>query len=813
MTIINGIVNPNVPVIAEELNGDLFFFSNGQITGKIFNGTGVGIATEPPMTGGWPALVPAPDMSLYDYIGDGNPSDFVQVTPNDAVLRADGTWKVPQIVATTAMGGLYVNPPAASPNGITQVYSQAGIQKMYTMYLNIGVGQTQQTARFTVPMYPDYPANSGGTNAGGLLPVASGFVGRDDAYFAASGRWRALPSTTAVPIFAGSATGTVPVATAADAAKVLSGAGTWVSHPITVPIPIFAGSATGTVPVATAADSAKVLSGAGTWVTPAVVPIFAGSATGTVPVATAADATKVLSGAGTWVTPTVPFSHWTSTVAAANTLGVPNGTTDLTEKLRRDGSVGLLTDPLTTFSNGGSYSLFSRQIGTNGGSEVITPTDSIIVVNTGSSFTQEIVFPTAGLWPDRILTVRMPVNMTGRKVTIKSATGTEITHPSVSGDISAFASIVMNDKAVCSATWQSSNGVWRLIDWTERAFYATADYAVPTFGVTSFNSTGNVATPAGSPYLIPAGSTVWGAFDGNYTPLVQLPATNNATGRFSVYANNSGSFPTTVSPVNTDLPTEILVRGYTQSLHFEWSNGLWHWVPAPEAAKSATEYSYPDPNPKPTTGVVTPLTNVPVSSGNIVQGTKYFETLDGNWVSPIVLPVVTSASVPITIRRASGVGVTISSANTTMPKDLALASDHVGRFVPVGDGLWHWIDGEINSSEKSYIIVEKYKSVGADYTIPNPVLTTTPAGDTYTIETLIEVTSLSKKVTLPVLPATDQFIGVEFDIKASGTWVGNTTIVAATGTIDGAPNYIMAKTATTQPSTSIRWTGSKWLII
>jgi hypothetical protein len=62
----------------------------------------------------------------------------------------------------------------------------------------------------------------------------------------------------------------------ADAGKVLSANGTWVT--ITgggAPVPVFAGSATGTVPAATAADAAKVLSGGGAWISLPTAPVAA----------------------------------------------------------------------------------------------------------------------------------------------------------------------------------------------------------------------------------------------------------------------------------------------------------------------------------------------------------------------------------------------------------------------------------------------------------------------------------------------------------------------------------------------------------
>jgi hypothetical protein len=182
--------------------------------------------------------------------------------------------------------------------------------------------------------------------------------------------------------------------------------------------------------------------------------------------------------------------------------------------------------------------------------------------------------------------------------------------------------------------------------------------------------------------------------DSNYVPLIRLPATNNATGRFSVYCNSG--LGTTIDYTNTDLPQNAPLAQYGESMHFEWSAGLWRWVYAPEANPTMPMYSYKNPNALPAT-TITPLTNTPANSGLIVSGTQAFRTLDNAYVPVVTLPPVDAAAVPIVIQRNSAFPVTVAADNTDMPTGLVLGVGEAGRFVPsTVDNKWHWIPAEIN---------------------------------------------------------------------------------------------------------------------
>jgi hypothetical protein len=252
----------------------------------------------------------------------------------------------------------------------------------------------------------------------------------------------------------------------------------------------------------------------------------------------------------------------------------------------------------------------------------VAASDRYIVVEAGATATKDLVFPQAGLVPNRIITVRMPTTMGSRQVTVKTATGSQMTMPG--GEVNSagvfFPSVVLDDRAVVEATWQATGSIWKLINWTERKYYPTKDYPVPA-GATTFLSAGGVVPAAGAPFQIPNGSTAFASFDGNYQPLVKLPIANNATGRYSVYANNSGGFPLTIDRSGTDLPANAKVTGYTESMHFEWSAGLWRWVPAPEAPQGVSnQVAVQIGNPN-----ITPPASIPAP----VKGDIVVQTSDG----------------------------------------------------------------------------------------------------------------------------------------------------------------------------------------
>jgi hypothetical protein len=92
------------------------------------------------------------------------------------------------------------------------------------------------------------------------------------------------------------------------------------------------------------------------------------------------------------------------------------------------------------------------------------------------------------------------------------------------------------------------------------------------------------------PFQIPAGVTSYRVLDANYTPYIALPIAKTTTGRFSIHIDNASGYNTKIAKTTTDLPSDhTIVAGSGFSIHFEWSNGAWRWVYAPEVPGTTTK--------------------------------------------------------------------------------------------------------------------------------------------------------------------------------------------------------------------------------
>lgn len=325
----------------------------------------------------------------------------------------------------------------------------------------------------------------------------------------------------------------------------------------------------------------------------------------------------------------------TTTTGRIIVISNPSGTPASTNIAYSDIATGLATNAIPPFSSvmlqstgtvwrqiNNAPGIKTTVITTDSISYPVAASDRYVIVNPGTTTTKDVVFPAAAAFPNRVITVRGPITLTGRIVTVKTAAGTEMT--SSGGQLNtnrvAWDSIVMDDRAVSEATWISKDGLWKLINWTERKFYATENYSAPA-NASTFLSTGGVAPAAGQPYQIPAGVTNWVAADGNYTATIKLPTTNNATGRFSVYASNAASFDTIIEKAGTDLPFTAWIQSPLQSMHFEWANGLWRWVPAPEAPQGVSNQV--------AVQIGNPNITAPASIPTPVKGDIVVQTSDG----------------------------------------------------------------------------------------------------------------------------------------------------------------------------------------
>jgi hypothetical protein len=292
--------------------------------------------------------------------------------------------------------------------------------------------------------------------------------------------------------------------------------------------------------------------------------------------------------------------QWSSVTASANTAGLADGLNDLTEKLRRDGDVGIKTDAASTFDVAGSIGWGNVQVAASAAAYTIAQTDSTISFTGGFSGVGQVNFPAATTFPRRVITLRMPTTNTFQLNLISGGGNIEVPNYSLSG------SARLNSAAFGSMTWQSDGTTWRLFNYDERRFYSTTGYTVPSSGFITFLGAGGVAPAPGVAFQIPANASSWLVLDANYVALVALPIGNTASGRFSVYVFNSAGFDTTISSQNTDLPRDTVVpAGAGRSMHFEWSDGLWRWVESPEPLSSGFRYQRRGTYAAPLTGTIT----------------------------------------------------------------------------------------------------------------------------------------------------------------------------------------------------------------
>jgi hypothetical protein len=183
-----------------------------------------------------------------------------------------------------------------------------------------------------------------------------------------------------------------------------------------------------------------------------------------------------------------------------------------------------------------------------------------------------------------------PIGIVGKEYHIQIAGGNETTIVSVVTPIgvitghghNASNTFLLKHGAIRSITVKSSGTNWEIINDVEEKFFWTTKYLATDSGATvkTFNTGGLTGT------TINADVEVFQTLDGNFqSPLTLNP--NPTVTSLSIYADNAATFPLVILPTNTDLPYQIQNVATGQSLHFEWSDGLWRWRPTPVKAKSS----------------------------------------------------------------------------------------------------------------------------------------------------------------------------------------------------------------------------------
>jgi hypothetical protein len=134
----------------------------------------------------------------------------------------------------------------------------------------------------------------------------------------------------------------------------------------------------------------------------------------------------------------------------------PDGTTDLTESIRRNGLVGVNVDPTSEVTTG-SLAMGILSVPASGGSTPFALGDHTIEVATGTP-THAVVLPSAVLFKGRECTIKLAAGNTGTQVTVTAAAG-----QAENFDGLLTASAVIAHPYARTATWQSDGANWQMV--------------------------------------------------------------------------------------------------------------------------------------------------------------------------------------------------------------------------------------------------------------------------------------------------------------------------------------------------------------
>jgi hypothetical protein len=306
----------------------------------------------------------------------------------------------------------------------------------------------------------------------------------------------------------------------------------------------------------------------------------------------------------------------------------------------------------TIQSRGGSWVVIDQggqpsivNVATSGTNYAIAPTDETIAFTGVFAGTQPIGVPSATAFIGRQFTLRFPADFSSSFL-LTSGGGTIETLGTTQSTTATLQSA-----SVSAATWQSDGYNWRLLNWVDRAFFATTNYTTPNNGIVDYNyllANGSVAPAAGTAFQIPDGYLGYSVADGNYTPLIALPIGTTPTGWFSVWiGNNAAGFPTQIASTGTDLPATTTYNTVS-SIHFKRVGAIWEWRSAPEPilSKHVAASGFPAPANTPTynsliaAGATAPVGALPFQVPN---GVSSFVAADGNFTPFIKLPLLPTA--------------------------------------------------------------------------------------------------------------------------------------------------------------------------
>jgi hypothetical protein len=743
MSQMTGITTANQALAAEDLDGDLFEVVGGKVTGKKFTA---------PVPAGLPALVPSPDRSLLD-LNDPGDGQGGFATPDNAVLNADGTWKIPPQTRTRLSLGYPQNLPptvSAGQNGITQNFPAAiAGQQFYTPQLTI---DEQASVPLPIPIYPVLAAGAQPATSGayGLLPVAGALAGRPDVVFTSDGKWRVLPTapaptnTLVYDAIGKTITSTVSGVVSTTSLASLDDEGVSLSF---------------------AAGSLQLKNSAGTVLSTTPVPDLDAQTL------TLTGQTLAISGGNSVTLPAAPTpaDFFSSVTATADTIGLPNGVTDRTESIRRDGKLGIFVDPklaLHTTSFGAAVS----QSYSSSAATVSTPNDHTLRMP-GGTFGWQLHDPLTT--PGQILYL---VNANSGPEPLSVAVGN-------SGIIDAAAQPVTSLPAAESITVQAMGQYWIVIDRMQKPA------AVPATTVS------NTVSGSGTTRILT--TTVNGvtsaAVDISDKDMQALSIAGNV-----ITLTNGGSVTLPAAPATTNTLTYFPATGSGGAALGSTVNGVLSTVPI-AAIVSCTNIS-------------DAFTTAPAAptAASVILG-KNCQSFTLAQLSAAIVPPTTNTAV---WTQAGGLVETVNGVASTVAIPAGVPTQMLG-YDAAGKPVYQAIKKYVTLEAAAWGTVGANSVVGQQY-YGIDAAQSTPFVDVYTYDAFLTITGAGSPFTLVNPPAnlSALMVGREVTVKLMGPWVGTQVV---NGNIDGATSYSFTKAAATGvnafPARTFKWTGSNWLVV
>jgi hypothetical protein len=281
----------------------------------------------------------------------------------------------------------------------------------------------------------------------------------------------------------------------------------------------------------------------------------------------------------------IPATEFVTAGTAIDALGDKTGAIARTGKV----NIGTTTAPVSTLEVNGS---FARKWNAVTSSTAITATDTdfgfVVYPAAGATATINLPSPATALFREYLIQLGGDNDTT--IVTLGTAAGNfrGLGHQGQT-------TFLLKHGAIRGVTVKSDGSNWQVTEYLEEKFTWTTKYLATASGATIFSTNAGGLTAG----VVNPNVEVFQQLDGNYTGTITLNPNPTVT-NVSIWADNSAGFQTSITPTNTDLPYTVnMPSGQGNSIHFEWSDGLWRWrkTPVKQAPSSTANVRYGNTTP------------------------------------------------------------------------------------------------------------------------------------------------------------------------------------------------------------------------